>query len=281
MPAMLPPDYHGGRHDGSVHYVDLREESFKSWEYAVTDELVYLVNPFNVLGNAGLIPSEIYLKGDAWIEMHFLLKGDGSHGYTAIIESLSLDKSGFVRGQVSKSDIHCTAIRRDPPMFVEITHLVKPPQRVCFKGIPSMVRLKRFDLTNSPIRDSFGKVMEPLSCFGIPNLHDWKLRPFWEACQPGQTPDQLVKRGSHAVKNVADDQRNLRGNVLELKVNDMQSPFKVIFNGKSVGFRENKVADFQLQVMKMFLRPTHLQIGIFHCDTPVQEGQESVAGLHT
>lgn len=157
---------------------NLREESQKSWEHHVCDELVYLPECFPVLtdgqlvGVSGVSLPEIYLKSDAWIELQFCLVGERNAHYVAIIESLDAKIERITLGDraatglkaenvslrdVRKRNYDFTSIRRNSPMLVEVTESIQSPQGVSFVGFPSTVRLKRFDFLDG----SRGGLLQP------------------------------------------------------------------------------------------------------------------------
>src|ERR1700722_1656751 len=77
----------------------LREEARKSWDHAVSDKIVYLLNPREVArqikSRVGRKIAKNYLNGDAWIEAHLTFKRDGNAEHLLlVIEFEGFDKFG-------------------------------------------------------------------------------------------------------------------------------------------------------------------------------------------
>lgn len=166
-------------------HFDLREESHKSWKHHICNEIVYLPESFPVfadgegVGIQSVSLPEIYLKGNAWIDLQFSLVGERNAHYVAIIESLHTNverirrakstlSTGFKTKDFSARDVRkdnfdFAAISGDSPMLVEVAESIQSPQRVCSVGCPSVVWLKRFDFVDSLRGNSRNLSVENLS----------------------------------------------------------------------------------------------------------------------
>jgi hypothetical protein len=255
-----------------VHYEDLREESHKSWQHSVSDEIVYL--PEAVFGlNKGIgisdriAPAEIYRNGDAWVELQFVLVGERGAHYVAIIESLNSDVLPCSFGKVNQD---FPSVGRNPPVLVEVTHSVEPPQGMSFVGCPSVIRLKRFDLSDGIVRDILDLGCPPLDVpVGLRQMREdrelsavsGEFRNLER--QVRQTPDQLIQGGSHTVERIADDQTRGVRDIVMPEAKDVPLSFQIIITLKGIwlSFRDEPLK-FNIEGVKMYLRPTKFQIGI-------------------
>jgi len=252
-----------------VHYAALREEAHKSWQYIVSDEIVYLPETISVLNEAvgidGRIAlAEIYRNGNAWIELQFGLVGDRDTHYQAVIEALNRDEFCRAWGNVNED---FTSVSRNPPVLVEVTHSIQPPERVRFVGCPSVIRLKRFDLVDGFIGNSDNLVAKSLNdLFGSRHVaKDGKLngRRRTGNGQLRQTPKKLIESGAHAVKGISDDQARSVGHVIMLEPKDVSLLCKIIITVKSIRLSfSDEPLKFDIESLKMHLRPTKFQIGI-------------------
>ena len=255
-----------------MHYAILREEAHKSWQHSVSDEIVYLPEAISVLDESvgigdGITPAEIYRDGNAWVELQFILVGERGAHYVAIIEALDRNELPRSFGKVNQD---FASVGRNPPVLVEVTHSVEPPQRMSFVGCPSVIRLKRFDLSDSIVRDILDLSSPPLDVlvgFGQPR-EDGELSTvggeFWNLeRQVRQTPNQLIQGGSHTVKSVANDQTRRVRDIVMLEPKDVPLSFKIIVTLKGIwlSFRDEPLK-FNIESVKMYLRPTEFQIGI-------------------
>jgi hypothetical protein len=255
-----------------VHYASLREEAHKSWEHSFGDECVYLpeavfgLNKSIRIGDR-IAPAEIYRYGNAWVELQFVLVGERGAYYVAVIESLDGDVLPRSFGKVNQD---FAPVGRNPPVLVEVTHSIQPPQRMRFVGLPSVIRLKRFDLCDSLIGDISHLALPPLNVSGSFRqvVEDGELsgagREFRNRDrQVRQTPHQLIQRGSHAVQRVPHNQTRRVGNIVMLEAKDVPLIFKIIVTLKGIrlSFRD-ELRKFNVESVKMYLRPTEFQIGI-------------------
>jgi hypothetical protein len=251
--------------DGSVHYVELREEAVKFWEHFESNELVYAHEIVKSLSDAGgIVPSEGYLDGRFWIEVNLVLKGKWDSVYKAIINRLSVDIKEI---ETSDYSSHGSSMSGNSSMLIQITDLVQPPQRVTFKGVPSMVWLKRFDLTEGCVGNSGKLALESSTPVMVPIGNDGELSAPRRSAEACQCPDGLIQRSTHTVNGISSDEANPGRNVMEFHGDDVFSMFYIVLAGNGIGLRWRGVTEGikrSLQGAEVFLRPTNLRIGIGH-----------------
>ena len=233
------------------------------------EEFVYLDESSEVLGDTGNIPTEIYLKCHSCVEIQFALKGDRNAYYKAVVQSRDVHHSTchFFGCKIRESQNGPTPIRRNPPVFVEVTHLVKAPKRVSFVGVPSVVWLKRINLANSFGRNSLQRSFERLPFWLEQDraINNWESSTFsGDGLQSDQTPDQLVQRSPHVVDGICRNQTNLRGNIEKLEAKDVSTIFKVILTAESIGIRIGEGCNFPAEKFEMALRPSKFRLHIEH-----------------
>jgi hypothetical protein len=188
------------------HYVELREEARKSWEYVISNEIVYLPNSVEVFANSSLVPAKIYLEKAGRVQLQFRFFGQRDFYFEAIMEPVDVDKGGSLFGcmDVDKSNLKITALSRDSTMFVDDVQAMQSPERMGFVACPSVIRLKRVDLCDGlNRRDPFSLPLKPISAVSVVNFDDGKLELIGGERTAGtirQTPNQLVERGPHVVE---------------------------------------------------------------------------------
>ena len=256
-----------------MHYWELREEAIKSWEHFETDEIVYLRDAFGDFGDSRLIPTEIYSEGSGWIELEFFLHGDREAYYMAIISCLKDDSStrNILFRDSGEPSIQEATVCGNSPMLIEVTQLVKPPQRVTFKGIPSVIRLKRFNLAERFVGNSGDLSFKTLEAIPCEHFNSGPLDSIRNSVQSRQTPYGLIESRSHVVNSIGSDQANFARNWREFKPKDVAAILYILLSPSGIGFRGRgerggsaKVNEFGLECFKMSLRPTNLQIRVCH-----------------
>ena len=254
----------------SLHYVELREEARKSWEHGVSNEIVYVPDSVEVLGEPGSAPSEIYLKEKSWVHIQFALLNDRNAHYEAIVERLQGLSDVFTG--VREVNLGLAPVGGNSPVLVEVTHDIQPPKRMRFVGCPSMIWLKRSNLIDGfNGSDASSLLRKPIPALAVVKFKDGELRSLESKGLSGpvcQAPNELVQTGTHVIESVPNCKGNGIGNIQQLNPQDVPLIFKIILTRKSAGFRlvqpVIKGCNQHLQSIKMFLRPTQFQVGVYH-----------------
>ena len=242
----------------------LLKEARESWNHTVCDELVYRLDTCEVALDFPIQITKEHLKfRDAWVECHLTFAGKRDFHYCVIVELC--DRKVFGTDGNEGIPLHDTSspVNGNSHVFVDVAEFIQSPKKMpsnCF-GVRCIVRLKRFD----NLRCLCGyTARSPLQQMDISLLQDREGR----ACRIAgsridfrQAPDQLVKRGTKTVEEVASNQGNCVRDVFNLHPEDMQLIFKVIFSEKFAGF-VTEGSELFPQVFKMYLRPGCLEIGI-------------------
>jgi hypothetical protein len=170
------------------------EESLKTWDYVISDEVVYLSDSFWGLRNSGAIASKLYRDGLAFIDLKFGLTDERNGYYYSFICSLRCQSLGGGNG-VREIKEKVAALDRNPPVLIEITHLVEPPQRVTFEGCPTVIWLEFVNDFDSIRGNILELSSESFSTFSDGIFRDRELDVPWNfSAEPRQCPYQLVER---------------------------------------------------------------------------------------
>src|ERR1700674_4745179 len=94
----------------------LCEESCENWQYAVSDEFVYLDESITPLRDSGDIPAKIYGVFHGVVKIKFMLEGDRHAYYVGCISSINCEDALFAGSQVGKMQYGGASIRRNPPV---------------------------------------------------------------------------------------------------------------------------------------------------------------------
>ena len=149
-------------------------------------------------------------------------------------------------------------------MLVEVTYLVKPPQRVTFKGVPSMIWLKRLNFVEGSIRDTDNLSLESPTPLTVPHFDDRELRTGGDSLETRQSPNGLVQGRSHVVNSISSEEANFGRNIGKLKPCDMPLIFYIVITSEGISLRWRKGIDFRPESLKVYLRPTNLCVGVSH-----------------
>lgn len=238
----------------------LLKEARKSWDHIFSDKVVYSLDPLQVALNSKVGVTKDYLKGHIWIECHITFQA-GFHAeryahYTAILEACNLQNTR------RQTEIKNCTVARNPHVLVDVAHFVKTPKEMALDGcgIPSVIRLKRFDNCHCLCGYTLSSSRNQLS---VDFLKNRELRvPGVRAGQFCKAPDKLIERRPEVVKGVPRDKGNPVGSVLDLDSNAAPLIFRIILGAKLTGFRFAENIQLLPQSVKVFLRPGSLKIGV-------------------
>lgn len=248
-----------GREGFSAWYL-LLEEARESWDYVVCDKVVYSLDPIDVALHTPIGIAKDYLDGNGWIEFHIRFKhgltGERDAHYAAILEPrLSYDA-------LRKHEIKDACIDRDSHVLVDVAHFIETPQEMALGGygIPSLIRLKRFDNGQCICGYTFSPSLEEgliagfkdreLSIFGVGQV------------EFSETPNKLVESGAKVVEDVSGKQRNFVRRLLDLRNEPANPAFRIVLGAELARFGFAKEFKFLPQGIKMFFRPRCLEIGV-------------------
>jgi hypothetical protein len=243
----------------------LLEEARKFWDHAVSDTVVYSLNPSEVTRDIGGEITKHYVNGKLWIECHLTFVDSGNrHHYIVLIEVDSHSRNERRRRMRPVKVAHAT-VDRNSSVLVDIAQGVQTPERIALDGrsVRSVVRLKRFYDLDCVCGHARSLLLEGLSGLGVENVEDRELGMLGiRESQLREKPDQLVQGRPQAVEQVSDDERNSVGRVRDLNADAMALMFNIILANNGIRFRFTEGIKLLPQGFKVFLRPGGLQIGI-------------------
>ena len=253
-----------GQRRGS-HYWELYKEAIKSWQYSVSDKVVYVGKSVDGFADPRLVAAESYNDGIGWIEADFILEGDRHAHYVALIGCFKSDLDFFLGGETVKPSLDHGAVRGYPSMFVDVTYLVNPPQRMCFEGISSVIWLKRVDLAYRFGWNPSNASLETLPCFFSPFFDNRPLSAPWNTLNSCQIPDGLVESRSHAVNGITSDQTHLCGDSRQLHPKDVPLMFYIVVAGNGIGVSlRTEFNNLVIKELKVMLRPFDFGVRVGH-----------------
>ena len=214
----------------------LRKEARKSWDYFVTDRLIYGPKLVDCDLDPLFVVSEKHLGLGHWFELDISLAGEIENHLHIIIELI--DPNGHSAVDV-KVDLRDKGVHRDASMFVDVPKGVKNPEKLVLVGIPTVVRLKGPNRDHGPFRDTKSHFGE--SDLGIERVlpNNWKSNPFRGSdtrfnagCE---LPCQVIESGPQATNEISSDQGHLhvRG-VWGTKFDDVLACFNIVLKKEAI-----------------------------------------------
>jgi hypothetical protein len=243
----------------SIGIWGLREEARKSWDYVISDEIVYFAEPVQGNREVAHVVSKKYFEGDLWFEIHITFPSDGQ-GETHLEVVLELM---HVFGPTSQGKVQTdrTRVNRDRAVLVHGPEFVQLPKEVVPVGIPSVIRLKKVD----NLCHCGWKKSEPVSVVSIVNsgtregdVSFISLGKDTLGIEMRQGPCQLIQGRSQATYEVSEQHWNQIGPTINLDPANVKEIFKIVIIDDGIGFRGNPLLDFAPQRLEVFVRPAGL-----------------------
>ena len=256
----------------SYDTLDLREESLESWDYAVSDKLVYFCDVSVQEKERTPWPGAWrfidwitkYKVGRAWLEFYFEFIGYGNVSFYGIANVLCTYLDTAVGGDHLEAQLGMAD--RNRPVLVEVAKFVELPEGVFVEGIPSVVRLKRLDDLNrfrwNTFRDAPELTFDKSHWGG--SIVDGELGPMvgGVSIQQGKLPRKLVEPRSQVVGDLANEKRDDVGDSLVFKPNDVDSLFDVVLFRDGNRFTRKKQTNLAVKCIHVFFRPHGFYTGV-------------------
>jgi len=252
--------------DLSMYTLDYRllKESRESWDHIASDKIIYLLDAFDVALDSFMGIAKDYVEGHVWLEVHLSISGNlgkGNAHYIAILEFC--DPHDAFR----KFEYNVATMSRNPSVLVNVAEHIEAPQKVALNqsGIPTVIRLKRFDDFHCFCGHSARLLSEPR---GVLSPKNRKLRFDRIECgKSSQTPNKLVERCTQTIEYVTQDEGNAVGSVFDLTPNSIAMIFTIFLGRELIRLRFVENTQFLPKSIKVFLRPECLQIGVSQSDS--------------
>lgn len=244
----------------------LLEEARESWNYFVSDKVIYFLEPFRFTLNSPEGIAKDYLQRNIWIECHvtfqFRLKTQRNVHYAIILEVAVPHNTG----RKSKRDNRRVDwVDRDSHVLIDVAQFIQTPKQVALSGIPTVVRLKR--LNDAPCLCGYA-VSRLSQAFIVPLFQDGELSMLGIGqSQLCKAPYKLIQRRPQIIKNIAHDKGNRVRNGLDPNGDSAALIFSIIIEDQRTRLRFAESLQFLPQDFKMYVRPGGLKIGISQSDT--------------
>lgn len=198
----------------SLYSYELLKIARKSWQYVVSDEVVYAIQDGDVIVGRGQRGNlDAYLEGNGWIEFlcYPILVCDGQyHAWIALVER---DTNVTCPPPRVEYD-YCSTLRLNKELVIgAVREFSQDGQKMGFRAVRSMVRLKVFDVRYGR-RENVGHLLRQLilePSAGIPwTIADGKLRlatGFTHSTKilNSQLPHNIIEAGSQTVSDFTHD----------------------------------------------------------------------------
>ena len=234
----------------------LLEEARKSWDHVFSNEVVYSLDSIKVAINPHVGISKDYFESNIWMELHLVFETERETHYACIVE---FDKWYETLRQPKIQNL---SVSRDSPVLIDIAHLVQTPKQMTSDswGIPSVIWLKRFNDGDCFCGNTF-HIQPKLP--RVSSVENRELGIFGVTRgQFSQTPHELIQGGSEAVEDIPDNEGNPVGRIRNGDPDAIPLAFKIILTQEGIRFRFVEGLELVPQSLKVFLRPSCLEIGI-------------------
>ena len=240
----------------SIGIWGLLKESHESWDYVISDKVVYLAEsaPRNLEGPVSL--AEKYFDGDGWIEVHITApcQGQGERHYNVVITAAEKPLPSVHR----KTYLCGIGTHRNGSVFVQRPEFIQLPEGIIPVGISSEVRLKLVD----GICHCGWKQAAPIFVGVIHDLEDRELNlpllplaEFSNGRDVGKSPSQLIQRGTETADEISDQHRDDFRRGGNYHPYDMEHLFKICLVDDGIGFL-GPLIKLGLKRLEVFVRPT-------------------------
>lgn len=235
----------------------LREEARKSWNYLITDSLVYRFKVMETGPHSILTVSKNNFSAK-WLELNLRLVGQSKKYLRMIIEILVPDGT---RGPLAKIVGGDGCVHRDMTMFVNIPKCVENPEVVDLSVVPVLVWLHSSDNGNGLFGNAESAFNECDFDIDGSDFVDWKTKSLGNGVAGvGMSdgihlPNQMVKRGAEARNKISGNQCHPEVEVGRTNLNDILSSFKIILGEDRLHVRFLPSLYRLAQGIEVFFRP--------------------------
>jgi hypothetical protein len=247
-----------------MRYTDiwaLREKARESWDHVVSDKLIYFSEPTHSDLEPPHVLAKDWLDGNIWFEIHWTMIeiNQREMHFLCVCERASVSLPTLE----PEVNTELVSVDRNRPMFVHVPELIKLPEGITTKGVPSAIRLKRIEFD---CHCGWEKT-ETAPVAAIVNLVNRELdapliafRENFDGLSVSQCPRELVEGGSQTANEIADEHGNEFWRRFVLNPNDMEGLLEIVMVGDDVRLRVNPILDGRLKRLEVKLRPAGFHI---------------------
>jgi hypothetical protein len=242
----------------------LLEEARESWEHIASNEVVYLFTFLKIASDPLAHVAKNFMKGCLWIEAHLTFRRCRDMHYVLTYE---FDLGSERSWQVRKCKNALVSVNGNASMLVDDAQFIEAPKQITMGrcGIPSVIRLKRFDDTRCVCGYSVCIPRKRSSAVAVTNVQNRKVRMVGiRERQFSERPHQLVQGRTSTVEKFTKDERNSWRDAPDLKIKEIATILEITLGPNTVGFRFSESAKLIPQFAKVFLRPGGFGLGISH-----------------
>ncbi len=201
----------------SIGVWGLREETRESWDYVVSDEVVYGAKAIEVdLEIAHSVSSVNWLakydSGDIYLELKIFFFRQRDTYYHRVLENVVISPS---LRDPECSDRKLDVTQCNGAMLVDVAELIQLPKGMVLERRSTVVRLKRFDNSEGILRNVSDPFVVPL----VPNAgelrfnREGRIPPRSVGAQEGELPCEIVKAGTKRIGEFSNEHSDGVGSV--------------------------------------------------------------------
>src|SRR5580700_6050 len=241
----------------------LREEARKSWDYVISDKIIYLGEPLQRHLEVSHVLAEKYLNGDVWFEIHWtLVKRDQREmHFNCICEVVQVSLPSMKR----EVEIKRSAGNGNRPMFVHVPEFVELPEGVIPIGATTAVRLKQIEFACHCGWEKAKEFSAPV----VVDLEDGELNAPLLCLSEGsdgrkmsQGPSELIERGTQAANKVPNKHGDEFWSNFVLDPHDVDGLLEIVVVGDGMRIRVNPILHDYLKRIEVKLRPAGFHVYI-------------------
>ena len=233
----------------------IREEARKFWDHCTSDEAVYVGQPVSGNSDIALPFSELYLRGDAWLEVEVFFVNEWNTHLHCILEAV-INSGRRINGH---EDGETSGRERDRFMLVEVAKKLQLPESVILRRATTIIRLKQSNFSRDGIRKPLQDSGKAFSGAVLNNREEDISRVGLLRGGESQIPGSLIQSGTETIQKFPEKHSNDWRKRRLFCPADVPHIFKIVSSGDSIGFPEVD-ADFPIEFIKVHLRPAGLHL---------------------
>lgn len=237
-------------------YWGTREESRKSWDHIVSNEIVYVEKSRTSEPKIAFPFAKFYIKGTMWCELQIFLVGQRNAYFKTVIELFN------ERARTSwNNDLHFSRIDRNDHVLVNVGKPVELPEGVFCVGRPSVIRLKRIDCIPDCLNLEMTEALPELLIGGVEN-GELNFSGRSPSSNIDQLPCQLIQTGPQGIDELAKQHSDAPRYRSELRPADVPSLLRIFFLRDGVSLFTQKNLQFPIERIEVFFRPVGFHLSV-------------------
>lgn len=240
--------------NNNVFYL-LREESRKSWEYTITNELMYCFHNFDAIkGSASVCYDQLVtenLRGRWW---EILIQDRNGNFYCVIVEPMLDHPRTHIKAKLLPFECKNS-------MFVTVGEFMQNPER-CSNGIYCIVRLTKLDNLSGVIGNVLQESIDFSLGIGVVIQENREGGfPIRGGCgKESQLPDEVIKSRTEVMQNITYDRTNSPRNGFYLNSVDISRLIRIGLSATDEWFSVLPCADEVIERLHVIRRPTDFKV---------------------